>query len=190
MIKAKNAAFTLVELLIVMTIMGILTVLLFRTYTQTTQVSTRVASQTMLSQWLLETVTILERLSQESRIAFDQYDENSLSETWVTKTLYLSQEWNISALTFSWQSCGSTTWNDCQLYRDDVILNHPRLHFSQPYFVLTPTKAYTDVYDLEREEITAPWRRFYAKVHLDSYTPELRTLNASHTLQLFFRQWL
>ena len=73
-------AFTLIELLIVICILGIFSVVLFRTYNTISRISFRVEQQKKANEELLFLSEILQNFANRNSIDFDKYG-NSLAAT-------------------------------------------------------------------------------------------------------------
>jgi len=88
MLKKKNG-FTLLELLVVMTIIGILSVILFRTFATVSELTFRVEQEKNVTQEIISFSQILQNYADRNQIDYDRY-ENLTSTEGLTDTLYLS----------------------------------------------------------------------------------------------------
>lgn len=85
----RKKAFTLIELLIVIVIIGILSVILLRTYTWITQMTFRVQQTKNVQQEVLHITQVVQNFADRNTIDFAQYSWLAAS-IGITDTLYLS----------------------------------------------------------------------------------------------------
>lgn len=86
----KVSWFTLIELVIVMVIIGMLSVILLRTYTWITEITFRVQQTKNIHQETLHLAQVMQNFADNNTIDFEQYN-NRLSDTqWIVSTLYLT----------------------------------------------------------------------------------------------------
>lgn len=144
--------FTLLELIIVMVILGILFVLLLRTYNWIATMAFRVQQEKEVVQEILQVSQIIQNFSDRNTIDYSKYDPTTnslLSTQWLTDILYLTgQDWQIRFF-----SSGSTciepateyvftqTW--CSLYMADAtttkeLINTKKIAISKVLFKIIP----------------------------------------------------
>lgn len=190
-------AFTLIELLIVITIVGILSMLLFRTLWDMITTNARIQQEKIINQELITLQTTLNHLSEQypllSMTAY-QSENSSLSwdigEGWFTSILYLQ---NLSGEQLSiygtWGNCG-TSW--CYIVfktQDGIetqITNSDHSSMKNLIFKIIPNKYYTSgsIYEnLDLKDILSEWFWIFGTI-------EWKRLNngkpvSSYTLQHF-----
>lgn len=87
----KASWFTLVEILIVLVLVGILSAILFRSYTRISQVAFRVQQTKRVHQELLSLSQILQNFVDRNTIDYSKYASGELLRTqWIVSDLYLS----------------------------------------------------------------------------------------------------
>lgn len=92
----KKFWFTLIELIIVIVIIGILSVILLRTYTWITQMTFRVQQTKNVHQEALHLAQVIQNFADNNTIDFSKYSDLSATQ-WIVSTLYLNgSDGNIS----------------------------------------------------------------------------------------------
>lgn len=153
-------AFTLIELLIVIVILGILTLVLFSAYNKISEISFRVEQERKVNEELLFLSEVLQNFANRNSINFDKYLDEGISLTnssWFTDKLFLSwDDWQFSIYT-SWNCAAYTTapsknqldsgcffylQND-ELYDNPVKLTSESIYFTDARFKVIP---YSDKY--------------------------------------------
>ncbi|EKD25570.1 MAG: hypothetical protein ACD_80C00015G0001 [uncultured bacterium (gcode 4)] len=151
--KTKKG-FTLLELLIVMAILGILFVLLLRTYNWIATMVFRVQQEKEVSQEILQISQLIQNYSDRNTIDYPKYFEQSsgglVDTQWITEVLYLSgQDGQISF--FSSGNCEDPAleytltgaWSGCSLYmitndRTIELINPKKIAISDVLFKIIP----------------------------------------------------
>ena len=148
-------AFTLIEMLIVICILGIFSAVLFRTYKTVSEISFRVEQQKNVNEEFLFLSEILQNFANRNSIDFGKYNESLGSTSWFTETLYLSwDDWKIeiyssgTCIDFSQVPNFSQLQSWCALFlrKDDgdpVQLTSDSVYLSQAKFKIIP---YSDSY--------------------------------------------
>lgn len=177
-------AFTLIELLIVITILGILTIVLFSAYNKISEISFRVEQERKVNEELLFLSEVLQNFANRNSIDFDKYIGNGIdltSSSWFTDKLYLSWEDGRFSIYTSW-SCASYTTipeksqldsgcffylkND-ELYSDwPVKLTSESTYFTDARFKIIP---YSDKYFAVGEDATPCDTNYFACVNDDGF---------------------
>ncbi len=143
--------FTLLELIIVMAILGILFVLLLRTYNRIATMVFRVQQEKEVSQEILQTSQIIQNYSDRNSIDYSKYWSGDLVKTqWITDTLYLSWQDGQIAL-FTSGTCVepaqeyilSGAWSGCSLYIETdskiiELINSKKITISKAIFKIIP----------------------------------------------------
>ena len=146
--------FTLLELIIVMAILGILFVLLLRTYNWIATMVFRVQQEKEVSQEILQISQLIQNYSDRNTIDYPKYFEQSsgglVDTQWITEVLYLSgQDGGISF--FASGVCVDPAheyvltgaWSGCSLYmttKDKAIelINTKKIAISDVIFKIIP----------------------------------------------------
>ena len=104
-------AFTLIELLIVICILGILTFVLFSAYKKVSEISFRIEQQRKINEELLLMSEILQNFANRNSIDFGKYvgDESLINQEGFSYNLYLSWE--------DWQLKIYATWNCVEYWK-------------------------------------------------------------------------
>ena len=173
-------AFTLIELLIVICILGILTVVLFSAYNKISEISFRVEQERKVNEEILFLSEVLQNFANRNSIDFDQYRANEIDFTslkWFTDKLFLSwEDWKFSIYT-SW-SCASyaTVPNQdqfdsgCFFYLENgdwlVKLTSESVYFTDAKFKIIP---YADNYFAVGDEATPCGKNYFACVNDDGF---------------------
>ena len=148
-------AFTLIELLIVICILGIFSVVLFRTYKTISDIAFRVEQQKKVNEEFLFVSEVLQNFANRNSIDFDRYGESLSSTKWFVKNLYLSWEDGKIEIYSSWICADFSQVPDfsqlqswCSLFvkvdeGTPVKLTSDSVYFSQVKFKVIP---YSDSY--------------------------------------------
>jgi len=199
-------AFTLIELLIVIVILGILTFVLFSAYNKISEISFRVEQERRVNEELLFLSEVLQNFANRNSIDFDQYGTGLVDMKWFTWTLYLSWEDGKFSIYTSW-SCVEYSktptsghldgW--CSFYfssGDKVVkLTNDSVYFSQAKFKIIP---YSDDYfssELNGAElcetnyfacVNDDWFWLFTDVYPRAYTTWVWSNNIHVLVQHFF----
>ena len=145
--------FTLLELLIVMAILGILFVMLLRTYNRISTMVFRVQQEKEVSQEILQVSQLIQNFSDRNTIDYSKYWSGDLVSTqWITDVLYLSgqEDGNISFFTSgdcvepAEEYVFTGVWSDCSLYmttKEDKqieLINTKKIIISKVIFKIIP----------------------------------------------------
>ena len=85
-------AFTLIELMIVIVILGMLTFVLFSAYNKISEISFRIERQRKVNEEVLFMSEVLQNYANRNSIDFEKYWRNLKDSVWFTDILYLSWE--------------------------------------------------------------------------------------------------
>lgn len=157
-------AFTLIEILIVICILGIFSVVLFRTYKTISEISFRVEQQKNVNEEFLFLSEVLQNFANRNSIDFDKYWIDLINSKWFTWVLYLSWEDGQFSIYTSW-NCASY-WTEplveelsewCSFFfqktgGESIKITNDSVYFSQANFKIIP---YLDNY-FSSEEDAAP----------------------------------
>ncbi len=196
----RKNAFTLLELLIVMVILGILFVMLLRTYNWISTMVFRVQQQKEVYQELLQISQTVQNFADRNTIDYTKYaTANSwvslVANKWITDVLYLSwQDGQISLYTTG--DCVSPAidyvltgaWSGCSLYVDMKgksieLINTKKIVLSKAVFKIIPfasEKQYIDIDWLCTTEnylhcLNTPWFRMIFKAYSINYWKQRAT---------------
>ena len=148
-------AFTLIELLIVIVILGILTLVLFSAYNKISEISFRVEQERKVNEELLFLSEVLQNFANRNSIDFDKYENDLANLKWFTWVLYLSWEDGQFSIYTSWNcanySEAPTSENldgGCSFFfqkadGNAIKLTNDSVYFSQAKFKIIP---YSDKY--------------------------------------------
>lgn len=87
--KIKKA-FTLIEILLVVIIVGILVWVLFKVYVTMSQISFRVEQQKIVNQELLFVSELMQNFANRNDIDYTKYDEDLVNKKWISDKLFLT----------------------------------------------------------------------------------------------------
>lgn len=147
-------AFTLIELLIVICILGIFSVVLFRTYKTISDIAFRVEQQKKVNEEFLFVSEVLQNFANRNSIDFTKYNESLGTTSWFTERLYLSwEDWNVEIYSSwncvdfsqipdfsnlqSWCSLFLKTWAEA----NPIKLTSDSVYFSKAKFKIIPYSA-------------------------------------------------
>ena len=199
-------AFTLIELLIVICILGIFSIVLFRTYKTISDISFRVEQQKTVNEEFLFVSEILQNFANRNSIDFEKYAElnGSLADTkWFTKILYLSwEDWKLeiyssgNCVDFSQTPDFSKLQSWCSLFLKTWSESHPikltsdSVYFSQVKFKIIP---YSDKYSEWTECktnyfacINDDWFWLFVDIYPKRYTEDFWANDIHLLVQHFF----
>ncbi len=145
--------FTLLELIIVMVILGILFVLLLRTYNRIATMVFRVQQEKEVTQEILQISQLIQNFSDRNTIDYSKYDPLSatglLATQWITDILYLTGQDGQLRFFSSGSNCiqstteyiSNQTW--CSLYMMDdgvvkELINTKKIAISKVVFKVVP----------------------------------------------------
>lgn len=182
----KSLAFTLVELLIVMVIIGILSTLLFRSLGDMTRIAGRIEFEKILSQNLISIHTITNYLSEQyPHIDMTKYQDSNLTN-WYTTGLYLiaNNRQDTASLILSGD------WLRLQESKNNIntaIFDEKKVGLTGWMIRIVPTVYYSgSIYNLPVENINADWFRLFWSLYpkaKDTLSQKL-SLNLQHFVHL------
>lgn len=188
--------FTLLELIIVMAILGILFVLLLRTYNRIATMVFRVQQEKEVAQEILQISQLVQNYADRNAIDYSKYWSGDLVTTqWITDVLYLSgQDGEISffargtcvepALDYS--ITGFVEWSWCSLYmttKDKTIelINTKKIAISDVVFKIIPFASEQQY--LDSDSLCTEWNYLHC---LNS--PGFRMIFKAYSPN-YWRQW-
>ncbi len=197
-------AFTLVEIIMVVLIIGILSWILFKTYITMSQISFRVEQQKIVNQELLFLSETLQNLANRNQIDYQKYWEDLIDLDGISETLYMSgEDWEISIY-----ASGNCLDIDEELTREDlnkwcglvlekgdkiIDLTNNLVYTTKPLFKIIPfvnSEAYIDNSSLCDSNYLAcvndPWFWFTIQLYNKWYDEKNWTNNVSMFVQEFF----
>ena len=148
-ILGNKAGVTLMELMIVMVIIGILSVVLFRTFGSVSELTFRIQQQKDVWTEIITASQIIQNYADRNHIDYERYSGLAL-QNWMSDTLYLSGIDGQIAMYSSWDCIELWTtplsWlqdRSCSLYvenNEDVftISNPAKIYFSKILFKIIP----------------------------------------------------
>lgn len=183
----KSLAFTLVELLIVMVIVGILSTLLFRSLGDMTRIAGRIEFEKILSQNLISIHTITNYLSEQyPHIDMTKYENNNNLNNWYTTGLYLiaNNKHDTASLILS----GDGLWlQESKNNTNTAIFDEKKIGLTGWMIRIVPTVYYTgSIYNLPTENINAGGFRLFWSLYpkaKDTLSQKL-SLNLQHFVHL------
>ena len=175
-------AFTLIELLIVITILGILTLVLFSAYNKISEISFRVEQERKVNEELLFLSEVLQNFANRNSIDFEKYRDEGISLTgsnWFTNYLFLSWDDGRFSIYTSWTcvSYSSVPNSDqldgwCSFYFEDgdnigssIKITNDSVYFSEAKFKIIP---YSDKYFEAESEVQCD-TNYFACVNDDGF---------------------
>ena len=198
-------AFTLIEMLIVVCILGIFSVVLFRTYKTISDISFRVEWQKNVNEELLFVSEILQNFANRNSIDFEEYKFSLVKSNWFTDKLYLSWEdgkieiySSGECVKFSQLPDFSQLQSWCALYlnkndwSDIVKLTNDGVYFSQVKFRIIP---YSDTYFTQGDNscetnyfdcVNDDWFWLFVDVYPKLYSSDTRANDIHIIVQHFF----
>ena len=199
-------AFTLIELLIVICILGIFSVVLFRTYKTISEISFRVERQKTVNEEFLFVSEVLQNFANRNSIDFEKYRGESISLTdsmWFVDKLYLSGDdgkiqiySSGNCVKFSETPDFSNLQSWCALVlkineEDPVKLTNDSVYFSQAQFKIIPySDSYFDVWGDECNNyfacINDEWFWLFVDIYPKLYNTEVWANDVHILVQHFF----
>lgn len=199
--KPKKFWFTLIELLISISIIGILIVILFRAYNSIAEVTFRVQQEKSIQQEMIRIAQTLQNIADNNSIDFEAYNENIEKNA-----LFLSGEEGKVSIT-STGVCFSDSPaitgftqeqkdNPCQLIiaKQDwsmiPITTSSESLISKPYFTIIPHKPNQEIID--DDQILFPFLKIRQpgfQVNFTIYTPLYEKWNWIKTSKILFQQF-
>jgi len=197
----KRNAFTLIEILVVLVIIGMLIWVLFDIYITISKITFRVELQKNVNEELLFVTDTLQNLSNRNSIDYSGYatspeevsNYNLFTNKGIVDRLYLSWEDGSlfvysSGCDSSWEYCKlfmNKNWSVIQLTQDKVLLKNTK-------FKIIPFED-EDSYNCELQDKTNayecrnnPWFWFITQMYSTWYDQERRTHNVYIDVQQFF----
>jgi prepilin-type N-terminal cleavage/methylation domain-containing protein len=151
-------AFTLIEMLIVIVIIGILSILLFRTLADLTRISGRIQFEKILSQNLMNVHTVTSYISERyPHIDMEKYKPDSTThplQDGYTDRLYLMGSWTTDTV----ELFGS--WTSLYLKesgKEIALLDEKKIVLTGLLFKILPTEYATGIYNLLPDKRNAEW---------------------------------
>ncbi len=209
--KINKKAFTLIEIILVVAIIGMLSWILFKTYITMSQISFRVEQQKIVNQELLYVTETLQNLANRNEIDYTRYNNdtadnniNLVKTSWITNILYMTwEDWSISL--FSSWSCVSLNqeldkaklevWCSLVLQKDDkkIVLTKDLVYMTDALFKIIPfadEASYIQNIELCESNYLAcigdPGFWFIANIYNRGHDENNRTNNVSIFVQQFF----
>lgn len=189
-LTTPRKAFSLIELLIVITVIGILSTLLFRTLSDMITANARIQQEKIMTNELITLQTTLNNISEHYPIIDMQSYQWTNSGTWeidnnkwFTNTLYLKKkdEDKIS-ITTSW-------WSLIVIYSENKITNitdPDRSVLTGVYFKVLPTAYYSGIIheQLSLDQVNAEWFWIFWNISIRKSVNSSET-SSSYNLQHF-----
>lgn len=199
--ESKKFWFTLIELLISISIIWILIVILFRAYNTISQVTFRVQQEKNIQQEMIRVAQTLQSIADKNSIDFDRYEGQQNKDI-----LFLSGEGgNLSITSTGVCISGSPEFtgftqeqkeNPCQLiminqsWSITQITTPSEVIISKPHFTISPTKSKQSI--MENDQITIPFLNIqqpWFQIVFNLYTPLYTKNNWTQTSKLTFQQF-
>lgn len=196
-------AFTLIELLTVICILGIFSIVLFRTYKTISDISFRVEQQKTVNEEFLFVSEILQNFANRNSVDFEKYNESLASTKWFTNILYLSwEDWNLEIYSSgdcvefsqtpdfsnlqSWCSLFLKTWDEA----NPIMLTSDSVYFSQAKFKIIPySDSYFESAECETNYfacINDDWFWLFVDIYPKRYTEDFWANDIHLLVQHFF----
>jgi len=199
----NKKAFTLIEMLIVLVLVGILSTLLFQTYTTITQIALKIENEKTMQTETLFALQTIQNLADRNSIDYEYYITSSSKNTLIdtkgrTTILALSGQDGKTRISNTGE-CMSTIWwtgsrqPNCGLMlrknNEELLLIDPdRITISDLMFRITPTVPIQQLYtnqEISLSDISSPGFWMFVQFRHPQYRP-LRTYNISLFVQQFF----
>ncbi len=203
----NKKAFTLIEIILVMSIIGLLAGILFKTYITMSKISFRVEQQKIVNQELLFVTETLQNLANRNEIDYARYgsgDSSLVGTRWLTNVLYMTWEDGMISVFSSWDCISLnddvsrdnlTTWCSFILNKDDknIVLTKDLVYITDALFKIIPfadEASYIQYPALCESNYLAciwdPWFWFIANIYNRGHDESNRTNNVSIFVQQFF----
>ncbi len=182
-------AFTLIELLIVIVIVGILSTLLFRTMGDMISANSRVQQENILAQELITIQTSLNHIAEQyPYLDEEQYKTKQPTTHGFVTTLYLTNLWGDQKISISGTGdCSESCYLQATDSSGSIALTNAKLtKISNIIFKLLPIEYYTGsqyTSDLWIQKISQPW--FWLFWNLRNNLKNGAPNKVSYTLQHF-----
>lgn len=198
--------FTLIETLLVISIIAILFWVLFQSYAKTAELTLKIENEQTLMSEILFLNQYLDNLVDNYQIDFKRYiDDNiDIDISWQSEQLLLINrnnneqikvypDWDCIAINPD-QYTGSTSSIKCTLISESntktfEIIDSSKVYFANTLFTILPHRAYSSgsIYSqLEVDEINAEWFWINGNALIKNYNQNIWTLNANTAIQTFF----
>lgn len=202
--QSKKFWFTLIELLISISIISILIVILFRAYNTISQVTFRSQQEKNIQQEMIRISQILQNISDNHSIDFEKYNWELNNN----ESLFLSWKlWKIS-INSTW-ICRSNnpeiTWfnqdekdNPCQLiitnqdWSISEITTTSESFISKPYFTIVPTEPNQQIISTSDQDWPPPFLKIRQpgfQVNFSIYTPLYQKWDRIKMSHILFQQF-
>ena len=152
----NKKAFTLIEIILVVAIIGMLAWILFKTYITMSQIAFRVEQQKIVNQELLFVTETLQNLSNRNEIDYSKYNDDTIENNinlvetkWLANILYMTGD-DGSVSIFSSGNCVALNerldrekleiWCNLVLQKDDksIVLTKDLVYITDALFKLIP----------------------------------------------------
>lgn len=182
--NTKPSWFTLVELLIVMVIVGILSLLLFRSLGDMTRIAGRIEFEKLLSNNLLTIHTVTNYLSEQyPHIDMTHYSSPWSLFQWYSTGLYLIAKNKVDTASLIFSSNGLELY-ESKIGKKTPLRDEKKVFLTWWIFRILPTTYYNEsIFDLETDTINADW--FWIFWSLYPQTKESISQKVSLTIQHF-----
>ena len=198
-------AFTLIELMIVMIILGMLTIVLFSAYNKISEISFKIERQRKVNEEVLFMSEILQNYANRNSVDFEKYTDLDNSN-WFTSTLYLSWDDGKFSIYSSWSDCieiwaeiedSSDFGSGCGLYMKkdgwmEIKLTNDGVYFSKAKFKIIPYFN-SDYYYSNPNScknffscLSDDWFRLFVDVYPKAYNKHRWSNNVHLFVQQFF----
>lgn len=146
--KNKLSWFTMIELIISMSVVCILFTVLLSTYSWVSRVWFKIEQERNVYQEILQVSQLLQTVVDNNSIDFESYADLT-TNLWVTDVLYLSGKDGKIQIFSSWTCLNMNdiwnqlSWEYCNLYMKNAdgdlqLLNNKNANISKPYFKIVP----------------------------------------------------
>ena len=187
-------AFTLIELLIVICILGIFSAVLFRTYKTISEISFRVERQKTVNEEFLFVSEVLQNFANRNSIDFEKYRGEGVSladSMWFIDRLYLSGDDGKIQI----YSSGDCVKSWCALFlqineEDSVKLTNDSVYFSKAQFKIIPySDSYFEWIDCDKNYfacVNDDWFWLFVDIYPKLYNTEVWANDVHILVQHFF----
>ena len=197
-------AFTLTEILIALVVLGTLTVLLFRTYSQMSIVAVRIEQEKIAAAESLLLMQFVQNIADNNVVDFSRYDADLLNENnWFTDQLHVQgEQWMITVqrtgdcldttnherFANEWRTASRQCWLEAYYHADNttIPLTDPqKVYAGTTLFKVLPIVPHQNIYELPRENIHSYGFWFLSSIYSTQFAPT-PWFNVSLPLQSFF----